>query len=60
MDRCREMSRKRHAIPFNGQIEILVAHPEQDIPHKPSYRIDLYTVRISSAGRDVKELLEQG
>jgi len=30
----REMSRKRHAIPLNGQVQILIAHPEQDIPHK--------------------------
>ena len=26
--------RKRYAIPLNGQVEILIAHPEQRIPHE--------------------------
>jgi hypothetical protein len=40
------MSRERHAIPFNGQVQILIAHPEQDIPHKASHRVDAHPLRI--------------
>ena len=52
--RCREMSRKRHAIPFNGQVQIFIVHPEQDIPHKAPHRIDAHAVRICSARRGVE------